>query len=107
MVNSRIMLWTDGRGSFQWGWPRMSLGCHTRPVSSVCTILLGSFPVFSGASSGAGVVCSEEGLLGNHLEWLVISYYSKGASIQVRVEAIDAEHNGEHLPVNVWVVALC
>ena len=43
-------------------------------------------------------------LLGNHFEWLVISYHSKGASVQVRVEAIDAEHNGEHLPVNVWVV---
>ena len=48
-----------------------------------------------------------EGLLGNHFEWLVISYHSKGASVQVRVEAIDAEHNSEHLPVNVWVVALC
>ena len=48
---------------------------------------------------------SEEGLLGNHFEWIVISYHSKGASIQVRVEAIDAEHNGEYLPVNVWVVA--
>ena len=45
--------------------------------------------------------CSEEGLLGNHFEWLVISYHSKGASVQVRVEAIDAEHNGKHLPVNV------
>ena len=51
--------------------------------------------------------CSEERLLGNHFEWLVISYHSKGASVQVRVEAINAEHNGEHLPVNVWVVALC
>ena len=51
--------------------------------------------------------CSEEGLLGNHFERLVISYYSKGASEQLRVEAIDAEHNSEHLPVSTLVVALC
>ena len=51
--------------------------------------------------------CSEEGLPGNNFEWLVISYHSKGASVQVRVLAIGAEHNGEHLPVSVWVVALC
>ena len=43
--------------------------------------------------------CSEEGRLGNHFEWLVISYHSKGASVQVRVEATDSEHNSEHLPV--------
>ena len=37
----------------------------------------------------------------------MISYHSKGAPVQVHVEAIDAEHNGEHFPVNVLVVALC
>ena len=37
----------------------------------------------------------------------MIRYHSKGASVQVRVEAIDAEHNSEHLPVNVLVAALC
>ena len=59
LINSRIMLWTDGRGSFQWGWPRMSLGCHARPVSSVCTVLLGSFPQVSSVASDVGpLVCS-------------------------------------------------
>ena len=59
-LNSRIMIWMDGRGSFQWGWLRMSLGCHTRPVSSVCTVLLGSFPQVSSVASGVGtLVCSD------------------------------------------------
>ena len=38
----------------------MSLGCHTRPVSSVCTVLLGSFPQVSSVASDIGpLVCSD------------------------------------------------
>ena len=38
----------------------MSLGCHTRPVSSVCTVLLGSFPQVSSVASDVGpLVCSD------------------------------------------------
>ena len=60
MINSRTVLWTDGRGSFQWGWPRMNLGCHTRPVSRVLTVLLGSFPQVSSVASDVGpLVCSD------------------------------------------------
>ena len=59
-ISSRIMLWTDGRGSFQRGWPRMSLGCHIRPVSSVRTVLLGIFPQVSSVASDVGpLVCSD------------------------------------------------
>ena len=54
------MFWTDGTGSFRWGWPRMSLGCHARPVSGVRTVLLGSFPQVSSVASDVGpLVCSD------------------------------------------------
>ena len=47
--------------SFQRGRPGMSLGCHTRPVSSVCAVLFGSFPqeISSVASDVGPLVCSD------------------------------------------------
>ena len=50
----------NGRGSFQCGWPRMRLGCHTRLVSGVCTVLLGNFPQVSCAVLDVGPLVSSD-----------------------------------------------